>query len=90
VTSDRVPSRSPHFLLERMDGELLLYHPGLTRTLLLNETASMIWELCDGRRSERVIVRLVAGAFPEAGDAVIQDVEATLRRFAEEGAIEFR
>ena len=85
----RVTRMVPHFLLERLDGDILLYHPGLTKTIRLNETASAIWELCDGRHSVREIVELLGEAFPEAHPDVLADVEATVRRFADEGAVTF-
>jgi hypothetical protein len=89
MASVRVPTRVPDFLLERLDGELLLYHPGRTQTILLNETASIIWELCNGVRSEQEISALLVEAFPDAADSLARDVEATLCRFVDEGAIAF-
>jgi hypothetical protein len=85
----RTPRRPPGFRLERMDNELLLYHAAKTTALYLNETATLIWHLCDGQRTETEIANLVSQAFPEAGEDVTADVEATLRRFEEVGAIEF-
>ena len=87
---DSVPSRVEHFLLERLDDDLLLYHPGLTKMIHLNETASLIWELCNGRRSIREIVALLSEAFPEGGARVVEDVKVTLRRFSDVGAITLR
>ena len=45
---DKKPLRNQDFRLEKMDDELLLFNPKSTNILYLNETASLIWQLCDG------------------------------------------
>jgi pyrroloquinoline quinone biosynthesis protein D len=88
MSDEQIPTRRPHFQIERLDDNVLLYHPGLTKTIQLNESASLIWELCDGQRSIREIADLLSEAYPDAAAEVRDDVAATLRRFAEEGAVE--
>lgn len=90
MANERIPKRVEHFLLEHLDGEMLLYHPGLAKTIQLNETASMIWGLCNGQRSIGEIAELLSGAFAEDGRQVEEDVSRTVQRFADEGAVEFR
>jgi len=46
------PNPNSKFKIEYIDGETLLYHVGETRTVYLNDTASMIWTLCDGKMSK--------------------------------------
>ena len=75
--------------LEEMDGELLLHHPGSTKTLYLNETASLIWQLCDGQRTTEEIAALLQDAFPGTEEAIAGQVDLTMRQFSEYGAIEF-
>lgn len=86
---ERVPTQVQHFLLERLDEDILLYHPGMTKTIRLNETASLVWDLCDGTRSVREIAVLLSETCPEDAPQILEDIETTLRRFAEEGAVEF-
>jgi pyrroloquinoline quinone biosynthesis protein D len=86
---DRVPARVVHFSLERLDDEILLYHPGLTKAIQLNPPAALVWELCDGQRSEDEIATLLSEAYPDQGDEVRRDVEAVLHRLSAEGAITF-
>jgi pyrroloquinoline quinone biosynthesis protein D len=82
-----VPIPDKEFSLEELDNELLLYHPTKTTTVYMNETASIIWRLCDGKRSIDEITELIKESYPEAGDRTRQDVEATLRTFNDHGAI---
>ena len=86
----RIPTRAPDFLLEQLDDDVLLYHPGLTKTIRLNETAAALWKLCDGERSVGEIASMLVEAYPDDECQVAGDVEATLRVFAAEGAIELR
>ena len=89
MTADsRVPTPKPDYRLEELDGELLLYHPADTKTIYLNATASLIWNLCDGERSIDEIVELLVESFPEAGDSIENEVQETLDQFANHGAIE--
>jgi hypothetical protein len=83
------PRQKPDYRLEILDGELLLYHPGQTKILYCNQTASLIWQLCDGRRTAQEIITLLGESFPEAAETVAADVEATLQQFLRHGAIEF-
>ena len=82
-----IPVPDGEFTLEELDNELLLYHPSKTTTVYMNETASIIWRLCDGQRTVADIVELIKESYPEAGDGVGDDVESTLRMFSEHGAI---
>ena len=90
MTQQKIPIRVPHFLLERLDENVLLYHPGLTKTIQLNQTAAIVWDLCDGQRSTHEIVALLSQLFPDAAAEVMEDVEVTLQRLADEGAVAFK
>ncbi len=83
------PRRKPDYRLEVIDNELLLFHPAETKILYCNESASLIWQLCDGQRTPQEITALLAAAFPEETEAIVDDVQSTLRQFSQHGAIEF-
>lgn len=94
MTSDdqfdrKVPRPKSDYRLEQMDDELLLYHPGETKTVYLNQTASLVWQLCDGERSAGDITRLLQDSFPESSDQIAADVRAALAEFERHGAIEY-
>jgi hypothetical protein len=89
MSMSKKPRRQPDYRLEMIDNELLLFHPAQAKMLYCNETASMIWQLCDGQRTPQEITALLATAFPEAADRIADDVAATLQQFLQQGAIEF-
>ena len=84
---DKKPVRNLDFRLEKMDNELLLFNPKSTNILYLNETASLIWQLCDGQRNINDMVSLLKETFPEAGASIKKDVEDTIALFRSHGAI---
>ncbi|MDH3375623.1 MAG: PqqD family protein [Gammaproteobacteria bacterium] len=88
--NDRIPSQNSQYHLEEMDGEVLLYNPADTKTVYLNETSSLIWNLCDGDRTIETIATLLEECFPDSDSSITDDVVATLEDFANHGAIEFR
>ena len=81
------PCQKPDYRLESIDGELLLYHPEQTKILYCNQTASLVWGLCDGQHTVEEIIGLLSEAFPDAADAIPADVEVTLEQFHQHGAI---
>lgn len=62
------------YLLERLDGEITVFHPTLTTTLYLNETGALIWDLCDGNRRVIDIISLLKQHYPESSRQIEQDV----------------
>ena len=88
--SGKRPLQRPDYRLEEKFGkEILLYHPGKTEVLHLNATASLLWRLCNGQRTPAEITELLREAFPDAAATIDQEVEATLREFAEHHVVEF-
>lgn len=83
----RVPCRAPGYAAEQVDDELLLYHSGRTTVVYLNQTAFMIWQLCDGQRSGTEIMALLAAAFPADGDAVTRDVIEAFQQLVTQGVV---
>lgn len=81
------PVQKPDYHLEMMDGEMLLYHLNETTILYLNETASLIWQLCDGRQTIAEIITLLSEAYPEAAEVMAAEVEETVQQFLTAGCI---
>lgn len=87
MKSEAVPRANTEFNLEQIDDELLLYHPAKTKAVYLNETAALVWQLCDSNRSVGEIVSLLEENYPES-DTIRTDVEQTLQQLADNGAVE--
>lgn len=87
MNSEAIPRANTEFSLEEIDDELLLYHPAKTKAVYLNETAALVWQLCDSKRSVAEIVSLLQENYPES-ETIQSDVEQTLQQLADNGAIE--
>jgi hypothetical protein len=70
-----------------VDGANLLYRPTGQKALHLDQTASVIWQLCDGTRTTRQLAREIASFYPDLSKTVTGDVEATLEELLSHGAI---
>jgi hypothetical protein len=83
----KIPCRTPGYVVEQIDDELLLYHGERTTVVYLNQTAFMIWQLCDSERSVADITALLTAVFSEDGDAIAQDVAHAVKLLVSLGVI---
>lgn len=81
------PRRSADYRLETVDDETLLYHPACDKILQFNQTASLIWQLCDGERTVAEIIGLLQESYPEAAAEIAEDVLAMLDQFVQNGCV---
>ena len=82
------PRQKPGFKLEMLDGEVLLYHVASTRIFALNQTATLIWQLCGGQRTVEGITEVLGNAYPDSAHDIAAQVEATLAQFLKQGIID--
>lgn len=83
-----IPRRNDEYQIENIDGETMLYHAGKTDTLYLNESATIVWYLCDGERSEQDIVNLLKENYPDSISPIEDGVREALQSFTDFGGIE--
>jgi hypothetical protein len=74
------PVRTPAALWRVIDGRAVIFHEETGRAFTLNETATRIWELCDGRASLGELCRL-------AGESGRESVERLLDQLVDEGFV---
>jgi coenzyme PQQ biosynthesis protein PqqD len=71
------------YLIERIDGEITVYHPTLTTAVYLNETGALIWELCDGKRTILDIIEALSEQYPESRTQIEADVKTLITQLIE-------
>jgi PqqD family protein of HPr-rel-A system len=75
-------------LSREVEDELLLYDPRSGETLLLNASAAVIADLCDGERDPEAIARAILDAVPDADAAIVRaDVHKTIDELRAKGML---
>ncbi len=72
-------------LTRELDGEFFLYDPVTDRVALINQSAAVVFDLCNGSLTEDEIVAEVKRLYAAGGEQVDNDVRATLADFAARG-----
>jgi len=75
------------FFIEELDEECLLYRIGAHKAIHLNDSASLIWKLCDGTRSMADIIAFLQQEYPDAQNTVEEDVREAVEQLVREGAL---
>ena len=68
----------PDFLLEKLENEIVVYHPTLTKSMYFNETGALIWQLCDGTRTISEIIGLLESQYPESVTQIAPEVKTLI------------
>lgn len=82
-----IPTRTEGHHVEAMGSEQVLFGQARATAFFLNETAALVFSLCDGQRSVEAIVGLLADAYPESAAQVRADVLSVLGNLTAEGVL---
>lgn len=87
MTSEPMPKRGGKFEVEEMDHESLIYRRPSKTAIYLNDTATVIWKLCDGTRTMQQIGDLLAESYPDNAAEIRADVKATIDELVRSGVL---
>ncbi|HHD56534.1 MAG TPA: PqqD family protein [Desulfobulbaceae bacterium] len=87
INQTECPRQNEGYMLEELDGELLLYHLDQTKTVYLNNSAAIVWHLCNGENSVGDIIAFLEEKYPEAVKEIAGDVQDTLLKLLDAGAL---
>ena len=82
MDASTILSRVAGYTIAEFDGEHMIFHPSEGRAIYLSDSASLVWQLCDGQRTVGDITALLGDAYPEAAD-LHNEVEGALQVFVE-------
>ena len=80
-----VSVRTERFLVEELDGEVLLYDLDRHEAHCLNETAGIVWRACDGTRSVAELAALLPASLEQP--AAEEVVRSTLHELGQLGLL---
>lgn len=78
--------QAPNCLRQEMGEDVLLFNPETTSTIHLNQTADLIWQLCEESSIESLIASLKA-QYPEQQSQIEQDVLDTVNSLVNQKAL---
>lgn len=84
---NRIPATREDATLADIGSDTMVYSGSLTTMVQLDQSAALIWKLCDGKRSVGEIVSLLAEAFPEDSSRIESDVYEALEHLRREGML---
>ena len=85
--ADERPRAREGLSTELVDGEAIVQDAGRGQVTYLNASAAVVWQLCDGQRTEAEIVALLAAAMPEA-TGIAADVAEAIAGFRRAGLLD--
>jgi len=83
---DRPVVAAPTALAREIDGNFTIYDKENDSVMVLNDSASAIWRLCDGRTGSAIAAELASG-FAAGPDEIERDVASVLEQLTESGLL---
>ena len=81
------PRHAADFHMWPFEDEMLLVDSRNATGILLNQTATLLWHLCDGERSVLEIIDLLCETYPLETERLRSDVEEAIDLLSGHGAI---
>jgi hypothetical protein len=85
--ADSVPVRREGASGVELDDNIAVYDDVGQLMILLNSSASAVWNLCDGSTTVDEIVRALTETYPDQAAVIGEDVRETLRKLVEIGLV---
>jgi len=87
MRSEAFPSRRKGVLDYQLAGEVVVYDPTTSQAASLNETAGLIWQLCDGTRTMETVCLEMAQHFDQSADEVDRSVREAVEQLCNLGLL---
>ena len=85
----KIPVINKDYSSEKFDNEVILYTISGTKVIALNETAHMVYQLCNGELTVGEMVKMLIDAYPEKEEAIRADTISAIETMRDNGVIEF-
>jgi hypothetical protein len=89
VDSIETPVRNPSVVSKKLGDETVLYDQAGRAIHVLNPTAVIVWDMCDGRHTAQDMARSLRSGFQTGQDTdILEDVKGIVKRFRAEGLLQ--
>jgi hypothetical protein len=78
---------NPEFKVEEFDNEILLYAVSNAKGIYLNETAYLVWKMCESGTSIEEIITFLEKEYPEQKNDIRKDVITAITSLAASDAL---
>ncbi len=89
MIENSTPIINKDFITETFENEILLYTASDTKAVYLNETAHLVWQLCEDQKTVEEMIALLESSYPEQSHVIRKQVIDALNTLTKIGAISF-
>ena len=82
------PKKCTGFLVEQMDGEIVLLHPARNIIIHANHTAALVWQLCDGVNTMEQIIEILSDTYLDSRSEIEKDIPEIVQKLRGQGALD--
>lgn len=73
-----IPKQRSGLTVEQIDGDLILLDVSSSTVAHINQTAALVFQMCDGKRTVEDIIAILSAAYPESEADILRDVVAAV------------
>ncbi len=84
----KTPLKNQHVIARKIDNEILLLNEENSEIHQLNQTATLIWEFCNGENTIDDIIEALAGTYNVESTKLSDDVDSIINSLKDLGLLE--
>ncbi len=78
MKNNQIPIQNPNYVLDRQENEYQLLDIDQQTSIFINESASLIWQLCNGEQTVSQIKTMIKDSYPDMADTIDEGVDQTV------------
>ena len=84
----KIPIINEDYKIEQFDNEVILYTISGTKVISLNETAYLVYQLCNGKMTIGEMIDMLIDAYPEQKEEIRDHIKSAIKIMTDNGVIE--
>ncbi len=78
MKNNQIPVQNPNYVLDRQENEYQLLDIDQQTSIFINDSASLIWQLCNGEQTVSQIKAMIKDSYPDMADTIDEGVDQTV------------